>query len=71
MNEYRIPANKLILEIHLFYFVHILNETEQTSDANLLGEPSTLLINRNELPGSGFVTYSGVIGAHFKIMVSL
>jgi hypothetical protein len=69
MNEYRIPANKLILEIHLFYFVHILNETEQTSDAHLLGEPSTLLSNRQDLPGSAFISYSDVIGVHFKIMV--
>jgi hypothetical protein len=60
INVHRIPANKLILNIEFFYFVHIINTNASISDTGFLGEPSTLLSEREDIPGSGVWTYSDV-----------
>jgi hypothetical protein len=56
MLEHRIPANKLLLAVPLFTYVHILND----SDYHLLGHASTLLAERADLEGSGLLAYDQV-----------
>jgi hypothetical protein len=60
INVHRIPANKLILVIELFSFVHILNTNVSSGDAGFLGESSTLLLQCEDDPGSGMWMYSNV-----------
>jgi hypothetical protein len=66
---HRIPASKLILDVQLFYFVHIINTNTSSSEAHILGEPSTLLYNRKDLPGFSTWAYSKVTECDLKIMV--
>jgi hypothetical protein len=60
INVHRIPANKLILNIKLFFFVHIFNTSASDSDTGFLGEPSMLLFQTADDPGLGLWTYSDV-----------
>jgi hypothetical protein len=57
---HHIPANKIILDVQLYYFLHILNVNATSNETDLLGEKSTLLYNRDDLPGSGLIAHSYV-----------
>jgi hypothetical protein len=56
IRQYQIPANKLLITVPLFSYVHILNNTQHY----LLGDASTLLGERVDLEGTGYLTYDQV-----------
>jgi hypothetical protein len=56
ITKYRVPVNKLLIAVPLYSYVHVLNST----DHYFLGDASTLLSEREDLAGSGFLTYDRV-----------
>jgi hypothetical protein len=63
ITQYKIQVNKLLIAIPLTSYVHILNST----DHYFLGDASTLLIEREDLAGSGVLTYDGVKATSYQI----